>query len=59
MKRVVASYLVLNEEDVVKIIAKEFNVSKENISVQIHTRRDEWGTLQDPLEIIINTKNKD
>ena len=59
MKRVVASYLVLNEEDVVKIIAKEFNVSKESISVMIHTRRDEWGNLQDPLEIIINTKNKD
>ena len=59
MKRVVASYLVLNEEDVVKILTKEFNVSKEDISVKISTRRDEWGTLQDPLEIIINTKNKD
>lgn len=59
MKRVVASYLVLNEDDVVKILAKEFNVSKENISVKINTRRDEWGTLLDPLEIIINTKNKD
>ena len=59
MKRVVASYLVLNEEDVVKILTEKFNVSKESISVMIHPRRDEWGTLQDPLEIIINTKNKD
>lgn len=59
MKRVVASYLVLNKEDVVKIIAEHFNVSKENISVMINTRRDEWGALHDPLEIIINTKDKD
>lgn len=59
MKRIVASYLVLNEDDVIEIIANKFNVRKDDISVRIDTRRDEWGTLHDPLEIIINNIDKD
>ena len=59
MKEVVEKKIILDEDDVVEIIAKKFKVSKENVFVKIDTRRDEWGTLIDPLHIIITNDDED
>lgn len=58
MKEVVEKKIILDEDDVVEIIAKKFKVSKENVFVKIDTRRDEWGTLIDPLHIIITNDDE-
>ena len=59
MKEVVEKKIVLDEDDVVEIIAKKFKVSKENVLVKISTIRDEWGTLIDPLHVIITNDDED
>ena len=59
MKEVVEKKIILNENDVIEIIAKKFKVSKENVFVKISTNRDEWGTLIDPLHIIITNDDED
>ena len=47
--------IILDEDDVVEIIAKKFKVSKENVFVKISTNRDEWGTLK----VIITNDDED
>ena len=49
----------MDEDDVIEIIAKKFKVSKENVFVKISTNRDEWGTLIDPLHVIITNDDED
>jgi hypothetical protein len=55
MKEVVEKKIILDEDDVVEIIAKKFKVSKENVFVKIPTNRDDWGILID----LINGDDED
>ena len=59
MKELVEKKIILDEDDVVEIIAKKFKVNKENVFVKISTDRDDWGTLIDPLKVIITNDDED